>query len=40
MVFCRCNTCIIVGHHDDKIQPGSCSSTVGELAGVLKESGI
>ena len=40
MCFCRCNTCIIVGMHDDKIQPGSCSMTVGKLADFLKESGI
>ena len=40
VVFCRCNTCIIVGMHDDKIQPGSCSMTVGKLADFLKESGI
>ena len=38
--FCRCNTCIIVGYHDDKIQPGSCQMTVGKLADFLKESGI
>ena len=35
--FCRCNTCIIVGYHDDKIQPGSCQMTVGKLADFLKE---
>ena len=38
--FCRCNTCIVVGMHDDKIQPGSCQMTVGKLADFLKESGI
>ena len=40
VVFCRCNTCIIVGFHDDKIQPGSCRMTVGKLADFLKESSI
>ena len=40
VVFCRCNTCIIVGYHNDKIQPGSCQMTVGKLADFLKESGI
>ena len=38
--FCRCNTCILVGYHNDKIQPGSCQMTVGKLADFLKESGI
>mmetsp|Transcript_864 Transcript_864/g.1359 ORF Transcript_864/g.1359 Transcript_864/m.1359 type:complete len:128 (-) Transcript_864:93-476(-) len=40
VVFCRCNTCILVAYHNDKIQPGSCASTVGKLADFLKESGI
>ena len=40
VVFFRCNTCILVGMHDDKIQPGSCSMVVGKLADFLKESGI
>ena len=40
VVFCRCNTCIIVGYHNDKIQPGACNMTVGKLCDFLKESGI
>mmetsp|Transcript_6556 Transcript_6556/g.21493 ORF Transcript_6556/g.21493 Transcript_6556/m.21493 type:complete len:128 (+) Transcript_6556:41-424(+) len=40
VVFYRCNTCIIVGHHNDKIQPGQCSTTVAKLGDFLKESGI
>ena len=40
VVFCRCNTCIIVGYHNDKIQAGSCSATVKELAETLKDAGI
>jgi len=34
------NTCIIVGFHDDKVQPGQCRSTVGKLADFLKEQNI
>mmetsp|Transcript_7229 Transcript_7229/g.23859 ORF Transcript_7229/g.23859 Transcript_7229/m.23859 type:complete len:128 (-) Transcript_7229:74-457(-) len=40
VVFYRCNTCIIVGHHSDKIQPGQCSSTVAKLGDFLKEQNI
>ena len=40
VVFCKCNTCIIVGYHNDKIQPGAMRSTVGKLADFLKEQGI
>ena len=40
VIFYRCNTCIIVGHHNDKIQPGACSTTVAKLGDFLKESGI
>mmetsp|Transcript_48211 Transcript_48211/g.155165 ORF Transcript_48211/g.155165 Transcript_48211/m.155165 type:complete len:128 (+) Transcript_48211:64-447(+) len=40
VVFYRCNTCIIVGYHNDKIQPGQCSTTVAKLGDFLKESGI
>jgi len=40
VVFYRCNTCILVGYHNDKIQPGQCSSTVAKLGDFLKESGI
>merc|ERR1719502_2106602 len=40
VVFCKCNTCILVGYHDDKIQPGQCRTTVGKLADFLKEQGI
>ena len=38
--FFRCNTCIIVGHHNDKIQPGQCSATVAKLGDFLKEQNI
>lgn len=40
VVFYRCNTCIIVGYHNDKIQPGQCSTTVAKLGDFLKESSI
>jgi len=40
VVFCKCNTCILVAYHNDKIQPGQCSSAVGKLCDFLKESGI
>jgi len=40
VVFCKCNTCLIVGYHNDKIQPGACCTAVGKLADFLKESGI
>ena len=38
VVFYMCNTCIIVGYHNDKIQAGSCSATVKELAETLKDA--
>lgn len=40
VVFCKCNTCILVGYHNDKIQPGACRNTVGKLKDFLKESNI
>jgi profilin len=40
VVFCKCNTCILVGYHDDKIQPGACRTAVGKLADYLKENNI
>merc|ERR1711988_1860411 len=40
VVFYRCNTCILVAYHNDKIQPGQCSMTVAKLGDFLKESGI
>jgi len=40
VVFVKCNTCILVGYHDDKIQPGQCRTTVGKLADFLKNAGI
>lgn len=40
VIFAKCNTCILVGYHDDKIQPGACSSAVGKLADFLKENNI
>eukprot|EP00320_Phaeocystis_rex_P021908 CAMPEP_0119057438 /NCGR_PEP_ID=MMETSP1178-20130426/1891_1 /TAXON_ID=33656 /ORGANISM="unid sp, Strain CCMP2000" /LENGTH=127 /DNA_ID=CAMNT_0007038267 /DNA_START=33 /DNA_END=416 /DNA_ORIENTATION=- len=36
----RCNTCIIVAYHNDKVQPGNCLATVSKLGDFLKESGI
>jgi len=38
--FYRCNTCIIVAFHDDKIQPGTCSACTAKLGDFLKEQGI
>jgi len=40
VVFAKCATCILVGYHNDKIQPGACRSVVGKLADFLKEQGI
>jgi profilin len=40
VVFCKCNTCMLVGYHDDKIQPGAARTAVGKLADFLKEQGI
>ena len=40
VVVYKCNTCLLVAYHDDKIQPGACMATVGKLADFLKESGI
>ena len=40
VVFCRCATCILVGYHSDKVQPGQCRSTVGKLADFLREQGF
>ena len=40
VVVYKCNTCLVVAYHNDKIQPGSCMSTVGKLADFLKENGI
>ena len=40
VVFYRCNTCIIVAHHDANIEPDSCSATVAMIGDSLKESGI
>jgi len=31
-MFYRCNTCIIVAHHNDTIQPGNCLATVRATA--------
>lgn len=38
--FYRCNTCIIVAYHNDKIQPGTCSACTAKLGDFLKEQGI
>mmetsp|Transcript_40737 Transcript_40737/g.131912 ORF Transcript_40737/g.131912 Transcript_40737/m.131912 type:complete len:128 (+) Transcript_40737:38-421(+) len=38
--FYRCNTCIIVGYHNDKVQPGQCTSIVAKLGDFLKDQGI
>ena len=40
VVVYKCNTCLLVAYHDDKIQPGACMNAVGKLADFLKESGI
>ena len=40
VVVYKCNTCLLVAYHDDKIQPGACNITVGKLADFLKENGI
>ena len=40
VVFVRCNTCILVGYHNDKVQPGQCRTTVGKLGDFLKENGM
>lgn len=40
VVFFKCNTCILVAYHSDKIQPGQCSATVAKLGDFLKESSI
>ena len=40
VLFAKCNTCILVGYHDDKVQTGACCSTVGKLADFLKENSI
>ena len=40
VVVYKCNTCLLVAYHSDKIQPGACFATVGKLADFLKESGI
>jgi len=39
VVFCKCNSCVLVGFHSDGIQPGGCRNTVGKLADFLKENG-
>ena len=38
--FRRCKTCIIVGYHDDTIQPGACRCAVENLADYLVENNI
>mmetsp|Transcript_223 Transcript_223/g.575 ORF Transcript_223/g.575 Transcript_223/m.575 type:complete len:770 (-) Transcript_223:592-2901(-) len=38
--FWRCNTCILVAYHNDRVQPGQCAHTVAKLGDFLKESGI
>ena len=40
VLIIKCNTCLIVAYHNDKIQPGQMRSTVGKLADFLKKSGI
>jgi len=40
VVVYKCNTCLLVGYHNDKIQPGQCSATVAKLGDFLKESSI
>ena len=40
VAFYRCNTCILVAYHNDKIQPGQCSSALAKLGDFLKEQDI
>merc|ERR1711972_236317 len=40
VVFQKCNTCILVGYHDDKVQPGACCAAVGKLADFLRDNNI
>merc|ERR1719432_316596 len=40
VVFQKCNTCIVVAHHDDKIQPGACATATGKLADWMRENNI
>ena len=40
VVVYKCNTCLVVAYHNDKIQPGACNMTVGKLVDFLKENGI
>merc|ERR1719453_1128164 len=40
VLFCKCNTCILVGYHNDKVQPGQARNAVGKLADFLKEQNI
>lgn len=40
VVFCKCNTCIILAHHNDQVQPGACRTAIGKLADYLKEQNI
>jgi len=36
----KCNTCILVAVHDDKIQSGACNNVVAKLGEWMKEQGI
>jgi hypothetical protein len=38
VAFYRCNTCILVAYHNDKIQPGQCRTVLAKLGDFLKES--
>ena len=40
VVFYKCNTCIIVGTHDDKVTLANCLNTVSKLGDYLKAEGI
>ena len=38
VAFYRCNTCILVAYHNDKIQPGQCRTVLAKLGDFLKDS--
>jgi len=40
VVFAKCNTCILVGRHDDKIQGNQANVVVGNLRDYLADNGI
>jgi len=40
VVFFKCNTCVIVGTHNDTIQPGNCKNAVSKLGDYLVENSV